>query len=101
MAFSGITLFAEELAASRGATIVGGFLCSILYIFLLTAVTSLKDAAFGSSTHGWTEVLGALLISSTVASSVHRVCVTTGILFSLGHTYFIRNYSNSVYRKNN
>eukprot|EP00700_Malawimonas_jakobiformis_P001304 EC721019.1.p2 GENE.EC721019.1~~EC721019.1.p2 ORF type:complete len:119 (+),score=12.60 EC721019.1:34-390(+) len=77
-----IQLLSPILASSEKLTIVGGFLCALLFLFILFAIGNFENLV-GLPTR-WPEVAMSLLIATIVASTVHRVCVTTCVLFSAG-----------------
>merc|ERR1711991_428777 len=75
-------LFAEALQTPKG-TIAGGFIASLLYFFLFCLLGSFQREV------RWGTVIISGLIALTAAASVHRVCVTTRLLFSIGWTLWI------------
>ncbi|KAL0478041.1 KRTCAP2 [Acrasis kona] len=86
--FSGLMTFKDTLADSDKGKILGGFLCSLIYLFTLTAIGNLYSSLSGASkATKWFEALIALLFAEFVASTIHGVCVTTCFLFSVIITY--------------
>merc|ERR1711934_1279873 len=75
--FSGMQMAKPLLVASQPATILGGFLGSILFVFLLTGLGNLEKIAFG---YGFQtklpETLFCLMIAVVASASVHRVSAT-------------------------
>merc|ERR1719210_573383 len=69
-------------------TIVGGFMGSMLYVFLLTAIGNLEQILFGKGFQTkLPETALTLALSLFAAGSIHRVCASTCLLFSLVMTY--------------
>eukprot|EP00744_Colponema_vietnamica_P035872 GILI01062724.1.p1 GENE.GILI01062724.1~~GILI01062724.1.p1 ORF type:complete len:140 (+),score=30.90 GILI01062724.1:46-420(+) len=93
-----IQVTSSPLASSELFTILGGFLCSLLFVFALIAIGNIEQILLGdNTTTGWFEVGFALFMGMTIGASVHRVCVTTCFLFSCGILYLLNNVSASVY----
>lgn len=87
------------LASSQVMTIVGGLLNSLLFIFLLTAFSNLQMMMFGRGFQSKVpEVVLCLFISCLSASLVHRVSVTTCLIFSLIALYHINRISERFHR---
>merc|ERR1712050_512082 len=78
--FAGMQMYRQQLASKEYLTILGGFLGSNLFIFVLTAVGNLESTLFGRGfqTKFFPEVISCLLIA----------------LFAL---YFINNISQATY----
>ena len=86
------------LIASQPATILGGFLGSILFVFLLTGLGNLEKIAFGNGFQTkLPETLFCLVIAVMASASVHRVSATTCVLFSAAMLYSMNNISNQVH----
>ena len=96
--FSGMQMLKPFLMASQPATILGGFLGSILFVFLLTGLGNLEKIAFG---YGFQtklpETLFCLMIAVVASASVHRVSATTCVLFSAAMLYSMNNISNQIH----
>jgi len=96
--FAGMQLFRPQLAAQEYTTILGGFIGSLLFITSLTAIGNLEQTLFGESFQTkLIEVLLALCIACAASGLVHRVCVTTCILFSLVGLYYLNRLAQRVY----
>ncbi|VDK49327.1 unnamed protein product [Anisakis simplex] len=74
---SQVPVLNAELAASRAGTMMGGLLCSVLFVFILTAISNMQMSSVGDSAKvGLIEVVICLLLAALTAASVHRVAVT-------------------------
>ena len=92
---AGITFFAsvffkETLVSSEKGKVFGGFLCSLIFMFILTAYGSLK-------TIKWWDILLCLIPAELIASSIHGVCITTCFLFSMVIAFEMYKVSQQVY----
>lgn len=88
-------VYSKQLASTEALTILGGFMSSFLFLFALTVLGNFQETL--KLRTGWGGVLLALSIASIAAATVHRVCVTTCILFSLGMLYEINRISTVVH----
>merc|ERR1719347_2152972 len=96
--FSGMQVGKTLLASSQMFTIVAGFLGSLLYIFLLTAVGNLEKTVFGFNFQTKLgEVVFCLLMAMSAAGTVHRVSATTCLLFSIGMAWSLNKISQDTY----
>jgi len=83
---SGLELWAGKLASTPQLTILGGFVSSLLFFFALICVGNLERET------KWFEVVCCLIVAMIAAATVHRVCVTTCFLFSMGLLVYM-NYA--------
>merc|ERR1711971_1086632 len=83
-------LFKETLASTEYFTIAGGFVGSLLFISMLTFVSSAERLMFGSGfqTQLFPEVVGCLGVSMFASALVHRDCVAV---------YYINGISQRIY----
>ncbi|GFQ84793.1 protein KRTCAP2 homolog [Trichonephila clavata] len=97
--FSGMQVYRWQLASSQLMTVLGGFLGSFLFMFALTAIGNIETYAFGKGFHTklFPEVLISILVSVFACGLVHRVCITTCIIFSTMVLYYMNKISNKVY----
>lgn len=96
--FSGMQMAKPLLVASQPATIVGGFLGSILFVFLLTGLGNLEKMAFGYGFQTkFPEALLCLVIAVIASASVHRVSASTCVLFSAAMLYSMNSISTQVH----
>lgn len=90
-------LFKSFLSSSQMLTIVTGFLNSMLFVFMLTAVSNLQMMSFGPGFQSkFPEVLLCLTVACASAGLVHRVSVTTCLIFSLIALYRLTRSQHSV-----
>lgn len=87
----------EKLASTELYTILGGFVSSLLFLLVLTFIGNFQESV-GSRT-GWGAVFLAESIALVAASTVHRVCITTCFLFSVGLLYEVNKISGIMHRK--
>ncbi|CAM6093358.1 unnamed protein product [Calypogeia fissa] len=90
-------VYKEKLASSELYTIFGGFVASLLFILVLTFVGNIQES-LGTRT-GWGAVIFAELIATIAAGAVHRVCVTTCVIFSVGLLYEVNKLSNIAHQQ--
>ena len=96
--FSGMQMAKPFLVASQPATILGGFLGSILFVFLLTGLGNLEKMAFGNNFQTkLPEALFCLIIAVMASASVHRVSASTCVLFSTAMLYSMNSISNQTH----
>jgi hypothetical protein len=95
---SSMQVFKTYLASSQVLTILGGFVGSILFLFLLTAVGNLEKLMFGDNFQAQLkEVVFCLVVSLMAAGSIHRVCVTVCLLFSMLMLFGVYKISQDTY----
>merc|ERR1712025_1054673 len=96
--FSGMQVGKVFLASSQFMTIAAGFLGSLLFVFLLTAVGNLEKSVFGLNFQTKLgEVVFCMLMAMSAAGTVHRVSATTCLLFSVAMTWSLNKISQDTY----
>jgi len=88
-----LEVFSGYLASTPQLTILGGFISSLLFLFLLLLIGNLEKET------SWMEVISSLLVAMFFAGTVHRVCVTTCFLFSIGQLAYLNYISKRIHKK--
>ncbi|CAN6327822.1 unnamed protein product [Urochloa humidicola] len=89
-----LEMYRAKFASTELMTIAGGFVCSLLFLLLLTFIGNYQEAS-GDRTW-WGAVVVAQLVALVVAGTVHRVCITTCFLFSAGLLYEVDKLSGMI-----
>ncbi len=98
LTLSGMQMAKPLLVSSQLMTILGGFCGSILFVFLLTAVGNLEQIIFGKGFQTkLPETVICLVAAMSASASVHRVCATTCLLFSVLMIYSMYKISQQAY----
>jgi len=99
LTFAAMQVFRDELGTEGKMSILGGFIGSWFFVFVLTATGNFFSLLFGQSyqTKLFPEAFCCILAAMAVSALVHRVSATTCLLFSLVALYFLNRISHSVY----
>ncbi|GAB2229207.1 hypothetical protein Droror1_Dr00023344 [Drosera rotundifolia] len=84
-------IYRGMLVSSELFTILGGFSSAVLFLLSLTFIGNFQESS-GMKT-GWGAVILSEAIALIAASTVHRVCITTCLLFSVGLLYEVNKLS--------
>uniref|UniRef100_A0A0K8R4A9 Putative keratinocyte associated protein n=1 Tax=Ixodes ricinus TaxID=34613 RepID=A0A0K8R4A9_IXORI len=97
--FATMQIYKSQLTSSQPMTIVGGFLGSVLFILILTAISNFETHFFGRNfqTKLIPEVVIAMVIAMAASGMVHRVCITTCLIFSIVALYYVSRISIKVH----
>ncbi|CAG2116737.1 unnamed protein product [Medioppia subpectinata] len=98
---AGIQMYRSALSSSQPMTIFAGYLASVLFLLVLTAISNLEMSLFGKHFQSkLTEVIVSLVIALFVAAGVHRVSITVCLIFSLIGLYYVNRISARVHQSN-
>eukprot|EP00043_Microstomoeca_roanoka_P000479 m.27848 g.27848 ORF g.27848 m.27848 type:complete len:123 (+) comp10341_c0_seq1:147-515(+) len=99
LTFASMQIFSNELQSSEIGTILAGFVSSILYVWVLTAINNFECTIFGSNYQAGLipECLFAMFIAMSAAATIHGVSVTTCFLFSCVHTFFLQRFASETF----
>ncbi|XP_058808842.1 protein KRTCAP2 homolog [Phymastichus coffea] len=97
--FSGMQMYKNWLISSQLHIVFGGYIGSLVFIFLLTALGNLESVLFGKSFQMklFPEVFISLIFSLVASGLIHRVATTTCFLFSILSLYYINRISQETY----
>ncbi|KAF2291346.1 hypothetical protein GH714_023071 [Hevea brasiliensis] len=90
-------MYRGKLASTELFTILGGFISSLLFLVLLTFIGNFQETC-GMKT-GWGTVVLAEAVALIAAGTVHRVCITTCFLLSVGLLYEVNKLSGMILSK--
>ncbi|KAK4522251.1 hypothetical protein GAYE_HPEPCTG121G0131 [Galdieria yellowstonensis] len=97
--FSVAQLGWEFFRSTPWRTILGGALCCLFYSFCLVGVGNLEECLGFQRIAGYAEVVICLVPSLGLAATIHPVCATTCLLFSMFSTWCFHQVAQHVYFK--
>uniref|UniRef100_A0AAF5Q4V6 Dolichyl-diphosphooligosaccharide--protein glycosyltransferase subunit KCP2 n=1 Tax=Wuchereria bancrofti TaxID=6293 RepID=A0AAF5Q4V6_WUCBA len=88
----------NDLAASKVGTLFAGILGSLIFVFLLTALSNFQMSSIGEQVKvGLTEVFVCLTIALIASATIHRVAITVCLLFSIFLLFLLTGISQTRY----
>ncbi|CAG9536586.1 unnamed protein product [Cercopithifilaria johnstoni] len=88
----------NDLAASKVGTLIAGALCSLVFVFLLTAMSNFQMSSVGEQVKaGLTEIFLCLFVAVIASAAIHRVAVTVCMLFSAFLLFLLTGISQTRY----
>ncbi|CAG9802399.1 unnamed protein product [Chironomus riparius] len=95
LVFAALQFCKKFFASSQSLTLLAGFIGSLFFILALTAISNLETLILGKGfqSRWFPEVFICLLTACFACSTVHRVAVTTCILFSFIALYYLNAIS--------
>jgi len=93
--FSVMQLYRPWLASTQLNTILGGYLGSWLFVLSLTAISNLESVVLGQGFQAklFPEICFCLVGTLFACGTIHRVCASTCLLFSILALYFVNRIS--------
>uniref|UniRef100_A0A6M2DDG3 Putative conserved plasma membrane protein n=1 Tax=Xenopsylla cheopis TaxID=163159 RepID=A0A6M2DDG3_XENCH len=97
--FSAMQIYKPWLGSTQLNTILGGYLGSVLFIFVLTAIGNFESTFFGPAFQCklFPEIIISLVGAVIASGAVHRVCATTCMVFSIIAWYYKNLISQHVH----
>ena len=97
LTFSAAQILKSQLTASQSMTIIGGFIGSLIFVFVLTSLSNLEKILLGKGHAAWLEVVISLCAAVGASATIHRVSATTCVLFSSAILYGMFRLSQDMY----
>ncbi|EFO26076.1 keratinocyte associated protein 2 [Loa loa] len=88
----------NDLAASKAGTLIAGALGSLVFVFLLTALSNFQMSSISEQVKaGLTEVFLCLVVAVIASATIHRVAITVCLLFSAFLLFLLTGISQTRY----